>query len=414
MTTITQVQAKLHRLLTTVADETAKQSGFIQRQRKLTGGQFVQAVVFGWLHQPSATRKQLHQALLQTGVKMSAPGFEARFTQVAADFLRTMVEQAMTLMVEAQVESPLLNRFTGVYLSDSTRLEGAAEALKVATRLELQRGGLTWTLEAVETHDNARGVMHAPLPTGSLHIGDLGFFDLQRFAQWQRDGVDWLTRYKGRTRLFHPDGQPLAVSTLLRRHTRLVHQPVQVGHLKVPMWLVAQPVCPAVYRQRLRRLRRSASRKQATVSRLQKDLARWTIYLTSLPNLSFEQLHTLYRARWQIERLFKRWKTLAKLDTSRSADPLRQRCERYAKLLAVLIAHWLSLATAWHLPLSRDGAFVLCQHYAPCFYLACFRFPALLSPLLTLLEALLPSLALNRRKKAPNAYDLWTLFDAAA
>lgn len=133
-----------------------------------------------------------------------------------------------------------------------------------------------------------------------------------------------------------------------------------------------------------------------------------------MPDLSFEQLHTLYRARWQIERLFKRWKSLGKLDTSTSADPLRRTCERYAKLLAVLVAHWFSLALWWHLPApSRDGAFAICQQAAPFLYLACFRAPALLPLLDPALRALLPSLSLTRRKKAPTAAQLWALFDAS-
>lgn len=181
-------------------------------------------------------------------------------------------------MLEALVEVPVLKRFNGVYLSDSTRLEAAPAPLKVATRLELQRGGVSWTLEAVETHDNASAVMRHSLPKGALHVGDLGFFDLERFAQWQDEGVDWLTRYKARTLLFHPEGQAVSLLEMERRHGLNVCLPVLVGKQKLPMWLVAQRVPPAVYRQRLRHLTHKARRKQKTVSRLQKTLARWTIY----------------------------------------------------------------------------------------------------------------------------------------
>ena len=343
---------------------------------------------------------------------MSAQGFEARFSEQAATFLRGLVEEATAEMLEASVEMRVLKRFNGVYVSDSTRLEAG---LKVATRLELQRGGLSWTLEAVNRHDNATGIMDQALPKGALHVGDLGFFDLERFAQWREAGVDWLTRYKGRTLLFHPDGQAFALVEVLSRVPTAIQIPVLVGNQKLPMDLVAQPVSPTVYRQRLQRLAERARRQQRPVSPLQKTLARWTIYLTSVPDLSFVQLHTLYRARWQIERLFKRWKSLGKLDTSTSTDPVRRACELYAKLLAVLVAHWFSLAFCWPFPpASRDTAFSLCQQLAPLLYFACFRAPAFLPLLTPFFLALLPSLSLNRRKKAPNASDLWALFDASA
>lgn len=375
----------------------------------------MQAVVFGWLHQPSATRKQLHQALLQTGVTMSAQGLDGRFNERAVVFLRAMVEQAGETVLEALVEEPVLKRFKGIYLSDSTRLENTDAPLKVATRLELQRGGVSWSLEGIDTHDNATGVMTQPLPPGALHIGDLAFFDLKRFAQWQQAGVDYVTRYKGGVLLFDREGRHLSILDLLPSQRQQVHVPVLVGAAQIPLWLVARRVSPAVYRQRLQRLKQRESRKQRTVSRGQKTLARWTIYLTSVPDLSFEQVHTLYRARWQIERLFKRWKSLGKLETSTSSDPLRRTCERYAKLLAGLVAHWFSLALCWHDPAaSRDSAFSICQRAAPFLYLACFRFPSLLPLLQTVLAALLPSLALTQRKKAPNACDLWALFDGSA
>lgn len=346
---------------------------------------------------------------------MSAQGFEARFSQRAADFLRAMVAQAGETLLEALVDEPVLKRFNGVYLSDSTRLEHADAPLKVATRLELQRGGVSWTLEAIDTHDNATGVMTHPMPPGALHVGDLAFFDLEHFAHWQDEGVDWVTRYKARTLLFDVDGRAVSLLDRLRAPALSQPMPVLVGKQQVPMWLVAQRVPAAVYRQRLRQLAHKARRKQKSVSRLQKTLARWTIYLTSVPDLSFEQLHTLYRARWQIERLFKRWKSLGKLDTSTSAAPLRRQCERYAKLLAVLVAHWFSLPLCWHDPTaSRDMAFSLCQRAAPFLYLVCFRLPDLLPVLQPALAVLLPSLSLTERKKTPNACDLWALFDASA
>lgn len=344
---------------------------------------------------------------------MSAQGFEGRFTEKAADFLRALVEAATTSVLEAAAPGRVLKRFNGVYLSDSTRLEGKATGLKVATQLELQRGGLSWTLEAIHTHDNASGILRQPLPVGALHVGDLGLFDLERFAQWRDDGVDWLTRYKSGVRLFHLDGQACALFDLLRTQPQSLHVPVLVGQQRVPMYLVAQALPPTPYRQRLRRLKETARRKQQPLSATQKRLARWTIYLTSLADLSFHTLHILYRARWQIERLFKRWKSLGKLATSTSADPQRQACERYAKLLAVLIAHWCSVALCWHTPhASRDGAFVFCQHYAPLLYAVCFRFPALLPMLDAFFLSILPSLTLSKRKNAPNACDLWALFDA--
>jgi len=58
----------------------------------------------------------------------------------------------------------------------------------------------------------------------------------------------------------------------------------------------------------------------------------------------------LQRLRWQIELLFKRWKSDLSLDEWRSQHPHQILCEVYAKLLIALIQHWLFLLACWHIP----------------------------------------------------------------
>jgi hypothetical protein len=365
----------------------------------------------GWWQHPRATRQQLHGRLLQTGVEMSATGFELRFDERGVAFLREMVERVVQEVFEAQVLSPVMGRFAGVYISDSSRLEQLDGGVKVAARLELQRGSLALSLEALTTHDNATAVMRLTLPKGALHLGDLGFFDLTRFAQWSKDGVEWVTRYKAKTLLFDTDGNPLDLPTLLANAPQGLHLPVQVGKQRLPATLVAQPVAPHIAQQRRTHIARHARRKQRPLSTTRRQLAGWTLYLTSVADLSFCAIHTLYRARWQIERLFKRWKSLANLTTSTTADPLRRTCEGYAKLIAVLIAHWLTQALAWSATrLSLDTVFSTFQSLVPLLYLLWFTLPRLawLFPLCFFL--LLPALTLNQRRTHPNTFDLLALF----
>jgi hypothetical protein len=56
------------------------------------------------------------------------------------------------------------------------------------------------------------------------------------------------------------------------------------------------------------------------------------------------------RARWQIELLFRLWKSEALIDTWRSGRPFAILCELYAKLIGVIIQHWLILVSCWAFP----------------------------------------------------------------
>ena len=74
--------------------------------------------------------------------------------------------------------------------------------------------------------------------------------------------------------------------------------------------------------------------------------------MTNVPArlLSHEQAFALLRARWQIELLFKLWKQEALLDEWTGSKPWRILCEVYAKLLAMVIQHWVLLLACWDDP----------------------------------------------------------------
>ena len=53
------------------------------------------------------------------------------------------------------------------------------------------------------------------------------------------------------------------------------------------------------------------------------------------------------RLRWQIELLFKLWKSHGHLDEWRTVNPARILCEVYAKLLALVLQQWMIVAGGW-------------------------------------------------------------------
>jgi hypothetical protein len=122
MQSVTQVSTAVQTLLTTTANELARETGFVRRASKLTGARFVQALVFGWLSAPQATVQQLAQMAGTVGVAISPQGLDQRFTPEAAHLLYRLLGVAIQQVVATEpVDSPLLQRFAGgVYLLDSS------------------------------------------------------------------------------------------------------------------------------------------------------------------------------------------------------------------------------------------------------------------------------------------------------
>jgi len=86
-------------------------------------------------------------------------------------------------------------------------------------------------------------------------------------------------------------------------------------------------------------------------------MCQWLVLITNLPadNFIIEDVSVLYRVRWQVELLFKRWKSLVGLSQSRGHRAYRVLCETYAKLLGCLVQDWGSLLRGG--PLSLISAY---------------------------------------------------------
>jgi len=373
MTMVPQVVEAMQTVLTTAADEAARASGFRQRRSKLGGAAFAQALVFGCLGHPHTRLEDLAQTAAAAGVAVYPQALDQRFTPQAADYLQRVLAAAVAQVIAAEpVAVPLLRRFAGVVIEDSTSValpdalgdawpgcrgggadaQGTQAAIKFQVRLDCLDGRMTGPLPVPGAAGDQRSALAtADLPAGALRIADLGYFDLDTFAALQRRGVYWLTRWQPGTSLFTGDGQAVALLPYLRsQQRRLVEVAVHLGaRHRLPCRLLAFRVPRHVADKRRRRLRKKAQKKGKQPSAEQLALCAWNLFLTSVPQALADAaaVSVLARLRWQIELLFKLWKSDACIDEVRSRKPWRVLCEVFAKMIAVVVQHWLLLVGCW-------------------------------------------------------------------
>jgi Transposase DDE domain len=433
MASVPSVAPALARVLTSVATAAATASGFVQRRSKLTGPAFVQTLVWGWLNQPQSTLEQLCQMSTTVGVPIRPQGLDARFTERAATCLRAVLTAAVgEVIAAAAVPVPLLQRFTAVTIQDSSTIvlpnelaavwrgnggnspTNTAAALKLQVRWNLTTGALEGPLlQDGRGQDTSGPLAESPVAPGTLRIADLGYFSLDHLAEIARHDAFWLRRLAFQTALCTPQGQRLRLRPLLDAAGLTVDQPILLGAThRLPCRLLALRVPQDVADQRRRRLREEARVKRLSVSADRRALAAWTILVTNVPadKLDLAEALVLLRARWQVELLFKLWKQHGALATWRTHNPWRILCEVYAKLLAVLIQHWVILGGSWaHPQRSLVKAAQVVRRFCPLLALALRdSLPAL--TLAATLDVITDVLAaggrLNSRQGAPNTYQL--------
>jgi len=123
--------------------------------------------------------------------------------------------------------------------------------------------------------------------------------------------------------------------------------------------------------------------------------------------LSLREVLVVARARWQIELLFKLWKSHGRIDESRSGKPWRVICDVYAKLLAMVVSHWAWLLSLWDYPdRSLAKAAQTVQKYALQLATGLWSQTRTRETLETIARCLAKGCRMNPRKKHPNTYQL--------
>lgn len=429
MRIVERVAATVQDVFTSVAKDVGKTCGIIKRRRKFDASSLAQTLVFGFLRNPRAKDEDLAQMAAACGVPVTPQAIEQRFTWPLADFLRQLMEVAVKKVVKAPpVLIPLLERFNGVYVHDSSTIvlpremaeqfpgcggDGSSAAVKVQTRIELSTGHLSYIgLEAGRNPDQGSAIQETLLPEGSLRLSDLGYFALPTLALIARMRAYWISRIQSSTTVFDRNGQPLDLQAWLRDNATNgpVERDVQLGVAeRLSCRLIAFPAPPEMVARRRQQLYKDAARKGRVPSPERLAWCQWTVFVTNVPAsiLNAKEIIVLYRARWQIELLFKLWKSYGLVATITSAKPARQAGEVFARLLAVVVQHWLLLGSVWSFPNRSLVKAVAGIRSFVIVLAATLRCSTLLVHHLDLLgTSLVKTARMNKRKRKPNTYQL--------
>jgi hypothetical protein len=289
---------------------------------------------------------------------------------------------------------------------------GTSAALKVQVLWNLTHGSLQHVgLQAGRANDKAAAAQEVRLPVGALRIADLGYFSLDHLVTLTAQQTYVLSRLNPQVALYDHQGRRRDLLTLLPQGGALLDLPVAIGaQQRLPVRLLALQVPQEVADQRRRRLRREFADQGKTPTARTLALLAWTMAITTVPahQLTLQEALVLLRARWQIELLFKLWKSHGQVDAWRSAQPWRILCEVYAKLLAMIVLHWVLLVSCWHHPnRSLPKAAQTVQHHALALARALVTSTARLAEALHVIRACLAvGGRINPRKKKPNTYQL--------
>jgi Transposase DDE domain len=174
-----------------------------------------------------------------------------------------------------------------------------------------------------------------------LYIKDLGFYKGNHFVTIHQKEAYFLSRCKSTSRLFvaEKDGKkhPVRVVDLLKGVTQRCEREVYLDNKESSpqIRLVIEPVSDEVAEKRRKKARMKTKSMGYQVSEVALFACGYSVFITNAPleALPTEMLAEVYFLRWQIEIIFKTWKSIFSIDKVRPMSIFRFECHLYSRLI---------------------------------------------------------------------------------
>lgn len=363
-------------------EKLAVETNFVRHESKLTGLLFLSLFVFGVSMYGNPTLEQLI-GLLNTYVKeltLSRPGLHQRINAQAVAFFEKLLSLAIERTIPDRLKINLPAQFAGIQIWDSTSFQlpdalapfftgkgGSASraGAKIQFRYDFNRHKWGYAIQSATEADNsmADNIVALTQP-GDLLLQDLGYFNVEIFASLHSKDAYYLSRCKHDVNIYqqNEDGSFSCENlvTLLQRYQF-------IGYLELPVFLrskhnvftptrlIIERLPEQAVNQRLRKLNKEARSRGKQLSADAIFLAHFNFYVTNASSdlLPASCCRFLYSIRWQIELIFKAWKSHLQVHKIHVKHrPERVKVTILGKLIFITItAQMICLATAflWHI-----------------------------------------------------------------
>lgn len=375
-------------------EASARRTKFVQRTSKITGKLFLALVTFGRWSAPKTTVAQLAAtaAQLDLPVDMTPAALQQRMTDRAVAFLREVLQLAFVQLhaVGTVCEDGMFAAFGRVHIVDSTGF-GLPESLKAefpgaggsgskaGAKIQLVWDYKSQTFEHFallpwNVPDNKYvDTVVALAQPHSLFLFDLGYFKLAAFAKIAAAYAYFLSRFNHQTTLQEVIGNrthPLDLPQCLGHDSRaLLEKAVLLGTRdQVAARLIAVRMPEAIVNERRRQAYAVAKKRGYTPSQAHLTLLGWKLFVTNVPSTvwSLKTVAVAYTLRWQVELVFKAWKSGLHLATLTSTAKHSTLCYLYGRMLLIVLTFALcpSLrATAWQKQHREVSLLKLVRHF---------------------------------------------------
>src|SRR5215475_4338776 len=184
---------------------------------------------------------------------------------------------------------------------------------------------------------------------GALFLFDLGYFNLTAFATLVAAQAYFLSRLNPQATVREVVGgrhQTLELAKSLAADPRsVIEKAIVLGaYERIPTRLIAVRMPEAIVNERRRQAHAAAKKAGYTPSQVHLTLLAWNLFITNVPATVWSPTTgaVAYSLRWQVELVFRAWKSGVHLATLTTPTKYSTLCYLYGRMLLILLTSALS------------------------------------------------------------------------
>lgn len=269
-----------------------------------------------------------------------------------------MVLKSRLIHCAKDVPPSLFSRFTKVLIQDSTVIElherlqehfqgsggrSSKSCLKIDVIYDLiSKNYEKFTLTDQGETDSSLAVQIDDVVTeGTLVIRDLGYLRVEALRRLVEKKAFYLSRLKSSFRVFMSQDSPIVVdlADCFNDEENEIDIPVYITEDRLQVRLIAYRAAPEVVEKRKRLANATAKKQGRSLTKKSLKFLEFTVFITTVSPEDWpaEVIGTIYAIRWQIELLFKSWKSGMSIHYLKGTNENRIISLVYARLILVMI-----------------------------------------------------------------------------
>ncbi len=348
-------------------DQLAREAKFVQRESKLKGSIFLGLLVF---HGESLKAQSLNDLTINLdetyGIQMRKQSLHERFNRYALLFLKKALEKMLQKHCEI-IQSLFTDTkgFKRILLKDSTCFQidkslatyypgSGGNGSPASVRIQFEYDVLNGTINDLSVnpfnHQDATNSVETIHFTkkGDLIIRDLAYMSLEIIKLLEYIGAYYLCRANTTVKIYEKNGELycetdfVKIMQYMKKHgiTSMEKKVYYGAKEKIAVRLILYRLPDEEYNKRIRKIKKNNNKKcRGALSKETKARAAFNLFIT---NASTNQIHrdnvwSFYRLRWQIELIFKVWKSMCNIAEVKKVKKDRLECYIYSKLLLIML-----------------------------------------------------------------------------